>query len=83
MNPWELSAFILLLCMIPCFLVCIRGDAMCRLVALEAANAMTVIILLLLAEAYQRAPFVDLSLTLALLAFGGTLVFARFFERWL
>lgn len=83
MNPWLISAIAVLACMIPCFVVCLRGDAMSRLVGLEAGSAMTAIILLLLSEAYNRISFVDLALTVALLAFGGGLVFARFLERWL
>jgi multisubunit Na+/H+ antiporter MnhF subunit len=39
-------------------------------------------VLLLLAEGYHRAPFFDLALVLALLAFAGGLVFARMLERW-
>ena len=83
MNPWLGSAFVLLVLMVPCLIACLRGDFVNRLVALEAASAMAAIILLLLTEGYSRVPFVDLSLTMALLAFGGGLVFARFFERWL
>lgn len=83
MNPWLLCSFILLFLMIPCFIVCLRGDVVNRFVALQAASAMTAIVLLLLAEGYSRASFVDLALTMALLAFGGGLVFARFLERWL
>lgn len=83
MNPWLIAAGVLLVYMLACFFACLRGDAMNRLVGLEAGSAMTVMILLLLAEGYHRAPFSDLALTLALLAFGGALVFARFLERWL
>lgn len=83
MNPWLTAAFVLLVCMAACFVVCLRGDAMSRLLALEAGSAMTALLLLLLAEGYHRVPFVDLGLTVALLAFGGALVFARFLERWL
>lgn len=83
MNPWLFSAFVLLLLMVPCFIACLRGDVVNRLVALEAGSAMAAIILLLLTEGYGRIPFVDLALTMALLAFGGGLVFARFLERWL
>jgi len=80
---WTVAAIALLVCMIGPFLRCIRGDTMSRLVALEAGSSMAVITLLVLCEAYHRVPFVDLPLTLALLAFGAGLVFARFLERWL
>lgn len=83
MNAWLLTALVLLICMIPCFLLCIRGDDMSRLIGLEAGSIMAVMILLALAEGYHRAPFVDLALTLALLTYGAGLVFARFLERWL
>lgn len=80
---WTWTAIALLICLIGPFLNCIRGDIASRLVALEAAGSMCTIILLTLTEAYRRGPFVDLALTLALLAFGAGLVFARFIERWL
>lgn len=83
MDFWTLTALALLFCMIPPFLLCLKGDAVSRLVGLEAGSTMAAIILLVLAEAYHRVPFVDLALTLALLALGAGLVFTRFLERWL
>jgi multicomponent Na+:H+ antiporter subunit F len=83
MSPWIVATIAVLFCLVPCLLRCVRGDALSRLVALEAGSIMTVMILLMLAEAYNRKPFVDLALTLALLSFGAGLVFARFLERWL
>jgi multisubunit Na+/H+ antiporter MnhF subunit len=80
---WSLTAVALLISMVGPFLRCIRGDAVSRLVALEAASSICVIILLVLCVDYHREPFVDLALTLALLTFGAGLVFARFLERWL
>jgi multicomponent Na+:H+ antiporter subunit F len=80
---WTLTAIAMLVCLLGPFIRCVRGDAVSRLVALEAASSMTVVMLLLLSEAYHRVPFVDLALALALLSFGGGLVFARFLERWL
>lgn len=80
---WNWTAIALLICLAGPFVRCIRGDIVSRLVALEGASSICVIVLLSLAEAYRRVPFVDLSLTLALLSFGAGLVFARFLERWL
>jgi multicomponent Na+:H+ antiporter subunit F len=51
------------------------------LVALEMAGVIAVLVLLLLVESFQRQPFVDLALVLALLSFVGTLAFVRFMER--
>jgi multicomponent Na+:H+ antiporter subunit F len=39
--------------------------------------------MVLLAEGFNRPSFYDLPLTLALLSFGGGMVFARFLQRWL
>lgn len=83
MNIWLIAAFALLICLIPPFLLCLKGDALNRLVGLEAGSTITTIILLLLGVGYGRAPFSDVALTLALLSFGAGLVFARFLERWL
>lgn len=80
---WTWTAIALLICLAGPFIRCVRGDAVSRLVALEAAGSIAAVVLLLLAEAFRRVPFVDLALTLALLAFGAGLVFARFLERWL
>jgi multicomponent Na+:H+ antiporter subunit F len=80
---WNWTAIALLLCLAGPFVRCIRGDIVSRLVALEGASSICVIVLLCLAEADRRVSFVDLSLTLALLSFGAGLVFARFLERWL
>jgi len=83
MNPWLIAAAFLLLCLVAPFLICARGDAISRLVGLEAGSAMVTMILLLLAIGFNRDPFTDLALALALLSFGGGLVFARFLQRWL
>jgi multisubunit Na+/H+ antiporter MnhF subunit len=82
-NAWLLGATVLLFSLIPCGIVVFRGDAMDRLVGLEMAGMIEVLIFILLAEGTHRVPFYDLALALALLAFGGGLVFARFLERWL
>ncbi len=83
MNMWLGAATVLLFTLIPCGIVCLRGKPIDRLVGLETAGTLIVIILVMLAEGFHRAPFFDLPLTLALLAFGGSLVFARFLERWM
>jgi multicomponent Na+:H+ antiporter subunit F len=83
MAIWIAAALVLMLCLVPCGIVCLRGDSMDRLVALETAGMINSLTLLILAEGFQRIPFVDLALAMALLTFAGGLVFARFVERWL
>ncbi len=80
---WTITAIALLVCMLGPFVRCIRGDAVSRLVGLQAGGSLCAVILLVLSQAYHRMPFVDLALTVAFLALGAGLVFARFLERWL
>ena len=51
------------------------------LVALQLAGEIVALVLLLLAEGFQRQPFTDLALILAVLSFVGSLVFLRFMEE--
>ena len=82
MNEWILAAIVLVLGgILPCLVVAVRAPAMEGLVALELAGVIAVLVLLLLVEGFQRQPFVDLALVLALLSFVGTLAFVRFMER--
>lgn len=82
MNAWLVAATVLLLGLVPCGLVMFRGTIVEALVALQMAGVLQTVALLLLAEGYHRAPFFDLAVVLALLAFAGGLVFARMLERW-
>jgi multisubunit Na+/H+ antiporter MnhF subunit len=83
MVGWLLPAAVLLMGVILCGIACFRGQPAERLVGLEMAGMIEVLLLVLLAEGFHRVPFYDIALALALLAFGGGLVFARFLERWL
>jgi len=82
-NVWLEGAIALIIGLIPCGIVAFRGDSMNRLVGLEAATVVVVMAMMLLAEGYHRNFLFDLALMLALLSFGGGMVFARFLERWL
>ena len=83
MNAWLISAAALTLALVPCAIVCLHGDAVMRLVGLELAGAVVSMVLVLMAEGLHQTSFHDLALTLALLVFGGGLVFARSLEKWL
>jgi len=82
-NAWLVAAAGMSLSLIPCAAVCLRGGPVSRLVGLEMASVCNSLVLLLLAQGFQRTLFYDVALSLALLSFGGGLVFARFLERWL
>jgi multicomponent Na+:H+ antiporter subunit F len=81
-NVWLWAAMALLVALIPCGITCFRGKAGDRLVGLEMAGVVTTLEMVLLVEGFHRIPFYDIPLTLALLSFGGGMVFARFLERW-
>jgi multicomponent Na+:H+ antiporter subunit F len=83
MTAWLLAAVCLLIGLVPCGMVCMRGTPMDRLVGLELAGTVDTLILLSLAEGFHQAIFFDLALVLAILSFAGGLVFVRFLERWL
>lgn len=83
MNVWLWADTGLLTCMIPCGIAAFRGSPMDRLLGLEMGGIVATMFLLVMAEALGRSNFYDVGLTMALLAFGGGLVFTRFLERWL
>lgn len=83
MNAWLAAAIALLIGLLPCAFVCLRGETIHRLVAFELAGIVEALVLVLLAEAFQRDVFFDVAVVLAFLSLAGGLVFAHFIERWL
>ena len=83
MNPWLIAATALIVGLIPCGFVCVRGETMERLVALEFAGLLTALTTVLFAEGFDRPFLYDLALALVILSFASTLVFSHFLERWL
>ena len=77
-NPWLVAASIVIATLGPCAFMCLRGSAERRLVGLEMASVLLTIAMVLLTEAFGRSIFIDLPLTLAIMSFGGGLVYARF-----
>jgi multisubunit Na+/H+ antiporter MnhF subunit len=77
------AAVAMLICMIPAGLVLARGDLPEAVVAYEFITAVIVMVLALLAQAFQRSALFELPVLLALLMFGSGLVFVRAMERWL
>ena len=83
MTPWMLAVLALLPALaVPVIAAC-RGEVAGRLVAVQLATSLTAAILVLMTFAFDQSSFVDLPLTLELLALPGTLVMALFLERWL
>src|SRR5438552_2961118 len=67
----------------PCLLVVVRAPIVDALVAVELAGVLATLVLVLLAEGFQRSSYWVLPLTASVLTIVGGLVFARFLERWL
>jgi multicomponent Na+:H+ antiporter subunit F len=81
---WLAGAAVLVLALVPCAVVCFTDlDPVNRLVGLEMGGVVLSLALVLLAIGIDRVAFLDVAVLLALLSFGGGLVFARFLERWL
>ena len=86
MNAWLWAAAVVFAALVPTGIIVFRnqGDSLPdRLVALEMATALVTIDLLLFAQGFNRPSFFDIPLTLAILGFGGGMVFVRFVQRWL
>ena len=84
MNLWLTGATVLLVGVLPCGFVLLRGRPLEALVALQLGSTVMTVVLLLLAEGFHRSSYFTLPLVLAGLSFVGTLAFVRFLgERWL
>ena len=83
MNVWLLASAALLLGLLPCVLLAVRGNVVDRIVALQLGSVLTVLALLTFEQGEQRQSFFDVSLALAVLTFPSTLLVAQVFRRWL
>lgn len=83
MNVWLGAAAGVCVALIPCADMCLRGAPERRLVGLEMTGTIVTIALALFTVGFGRLPFMDLPLALAIMSFGGGLVFARFLEKHL
>ncbi len=63
--------------------MCLRGSAERRLVGLEMTSMIVTLALVLFTIGFGRIPLIDLPLALAIMSFGGGLVFARFLGKHL
>lgn len=67
--------------LVPTLVGVLRGDPLDRFLALQMMTVVVIGVLLLLADAFARASYVDVGLVLAVLSFTASLVFARFLGR--
>jgi len=83
MNVWLAAVLALLPPLAMAGTVALRAGSADRLVAVQLATSISILILVLMSFAFDQPSFIDLPLTLAFLSLPGTLVFAHFLERWL
>jgi multisubunit Na+/H+ antiporter MnhF subunit len=83
MNLWLIAGAATTAALVPCAAMCLRGDAERRLVGLEMASLLVSIAMVMFTVGFGRLPFIDLAVALAILSFGGGIVFARFLEKHL
>ncbi len=83
MTFWLLSGVVVSAALVPCADMCLRGSPERRLVGLEMTSVIVTVAMILFTIGFGRIPFIDLPLALAIMSFGGGLVFARFLEKHL
>jgi multisubunit Na+/H+ antiporter MnhF subunit len=83
MTAFIVAAIAMLIGVIPCGIVMIRGKIMEAVVAYEVISSIAVIVLVLLCQGFRRSSLFELPVLLAVLLFGSGLVFVRALERWL
>jgi multisubunit Na+/H+ antiporter MnhF subunit len=83
MNFWLVTSVVVSATLVPCADMCLRGSPERRLVGLEMTSLIVTVALVLFTIGFGRIPFIDLPLALAIMSFGGGLVFARFLEKHL
>jgi multisubunit Na+/H+ antiporter MnhF subunit len=77
------AAIAMLVAVIPAGIVICRSDLPSAVVGYEFITTVVIMVLALLAQAFQRPGLFELPVLLAVLMFGSGLVFVRALERWL
>ena len=83
MNSWLWAATVLLVALAPLGFVLLRAPLMDALVAVETVGAVGALVLLLLAQGFDRDVYFELAVVLAVILPVGGLIYVRLFERWL
>jgi multicomponent Na+:H+ antiporter subunit F len=82
-NLWLIAGAAVSTALLPCADMCLRGSPERRLVGMEMASMLVIMAMVLFTVGFGRVPFIDLPLALAIMSFGGGLVFARFLGKHL
>jgi multisubunit Na+/H+ antiporter MnhF subunit len=82
-NAWLMAGGAVSATLIPCAFMCLRGSPARRLVGVEMASIVITLAMVLFTIGFGRLVLIDLPLALAIMSFGGGLVYARFLEKHL
>ena len=77
------AAIAMLIAVLPAGIVLCRGELGASVVAFEFITSVVVMVLALLAQAFQRSSEFELPVLVAVLMYASGLVFVRAMERWL
>ena len=77
------AAIAMLGCLVPAGVVIVRGSPAEAVVGYEFITGVAVMVFALLAEGFKRPSLFEFPVLLAVLLYGGGLVFVRALERWL
>ncbi|MBD5633480.1 MAG: hypothetical protein IAI49_03275 [Candidatus Eremiobacteraeota bacterium] len=83
MSAWAAGAVCATLALALSGAVLMRGSISTRLVALQFASAAASLDFLFIAQSFGNESAFDASLALSLFSFPASLVYARFYARWL
>ena len=83
MTDWTLAALALIGPLVIATVAAGRGNPAARLVAIQLASTVGILMALALTFVDDQSSSTDLALTLALLTLPATLLYALFEERWL
>lgn len=83
MNEWLLASIPLLVLLFGAGLLTLRGDVFERLVAMQLSSTIATILLLVLAQGFNRDVYFDLALVIAVMSSVGSLFYVRTIEVWL
>jgi multicomponent Na+:H+ antiporter subunit F len=83
LNLWLVAGAAVSSALLPCADMCLRGSPERRLVGMEMASMVVILAMVLFTVGFGRVPFIDLPLALAIMSFGGGLIFARFLGKHL
>jgi multisubunit Na+/H+ antiporter MnhF subunit len=84
MNAWSIAVPILLVAMTGCLVLLARSRHLMEwYIAVQLGTTCGVLLMLCVARVLDRPAFVDLALTLAIVGYTSSLLFANILERWL